>query len=246
MAIDKKYRVPRIIASHEAAPVWLRGALLLLLILGVGWLGYQMAVPDLTGRIVGFNPFKEKMLKDLKEERDELRRQLKMVQQEAEMDQLALRSIKEQIKQFQNERLEMEEELAFLRGIVSDGNNKSGLRVQKIKLEPGLETGQFNYQFSVSQVMSSDSPAKGRINISLEGLQDGQAAVLGLKELTKEKLRSHKMQFRFFQNVEGTLKLPAGFTPAKMIIEVQPDDKRLDVVTAIYDWPDMNAKGGGK
>jgi hypothetical protein len=237
MVIDKKYQVPKIIASHEVVPIWLRIALLLSLIIGVGWLGYQMAVPDLTGGIVGFSPFKEKRLRDLTEERDELRRQVKMVQQEAEMDQVALRSVKEQIKQFQDERLEMEEELTFLRGIVSDGSNKTGLRVQKFKLQPGLEAGQFNYQFSVSQVISSDTQAKGRINISLEGLQDGQAAVLGLKELTKEKLRSHKMLFRFFQNVEGTLKLPTGFSPAKMIIELQPDDKKLDKVTAIYDWP---------
>jgi hypothetical protein len=45
------------------------------------------------------------------------------------------------------------------------------------------------------------------------------------------------MLFRFFQNVEGTLKLPTGFSPAKMIIELQPDDKKLDKVTAVYDWP---------
>ena len=237
MAIDKKYRVPKIISSHEVTPIWLRIVLLSLLIFGVAWLGYQTAVPELTGRIGDFNPFKEKRLQELEEERDELRRQLKMVQQEAEMDQVALRSVKEQIKRFQDERLEMEKELAFLHGIVSDDSGKTGLRVQKFKLEPGLEPDQFNYQFSVSQVISNESQAKGRINISLEGQQDGQAVVLGLKELTENKLRSHKMQFRFFQNVEGTLKLPKGFNPVKLIIEVQPDDKKMDKVTASYDWP---------
>jgi septal ring factor EnvC (AmiA/AmiB activator) len=196
-----------------------------------------MGGPDLQERIVSFKPFAEKRLKSLQEERNELRRELNRVQQEAQMDQVALRAVKEQIKQLQTERLEMEEELAFLRGIVSDTSDKNGLRVQKFKLVPGLEKGQFDYQFSVSQVIGSGTTAKGKILISVEGLQKDQAVTLDLKEMTDGKIRSHKMRFRFFQNIEGTLMLPDDFVPAKIVIEVDPEGKKQDTVKAIYDWP---------
>ena len=196
-----------------------------------------MGGPDLQERIVNFKPFAEKRLKSLQDERDELRRELNRVQQEAQMDQAALSAIKEQIKQFQTERLEMEEELAFLRGIVSEAPDKTGPRVQKFKLEPGLEKGQFIYQFSVSQVINSGTTAKGKILISVEGLKKDQAVTLNLKDLTDGKLKSHKMQFRFFQNIEGTLTLPDDFVPAKVVIEVDPEGRKQDTVKAIYDWP---------
>ena len=237
MDIEKKYQVPKIVAPHEGAPVWVWILLVLLLIAGVGWLGYQMGGPDLQERIVSFKPFAEKRLKSLQDERDELRRELNRVQREAQMDQVALKAVKEQIKQFQTERLEMEEELAFLRGIVSDTSDKNRLRVQKFKLKPGLEKGQFDYQFSVSQVINSETTAKGKILISVEGLQQDQAVALDLKDMTDGKLRSHKMQFRFFQNIEGTLTLPDDFIPAKIVIEVDPEGKKQDSVKAIYDWP---------
>jgi hypothetical protein len=131
----------------------------------------------------------------------------------------------------------MHEELAFLRGIVSENPDKTGLRVQKFKLEPGMEENRFNYHFSVSQVINSGTTAKGKIHIKLEGVQDEQAVTLGLKDLTGGKLRNHKMRFRFFQNVEGTLILPDGFVPVKFVIELEPEGKKKDKVTAIYDWP---------
>jgi len=237
MGIEKKYRTPRIIAPHEGVHVWLWVVLVLALIAGFGWIGYQLGGPELTQRIPGLKPFAEKRLRSLQEERDELRRELNRVQQEAQMDQIAMRAIKDQIKQFQTERLEMEEELAFLRGIVSDTSDKTGLRVQKFKLTPGMEDDQFDYRFSVSQVINSGTTAKGRIQISVEGLKDDQAATLSLKDLTGGKVKSHKMRFRYFQNIEGSLTLPDGFVPAKIVIELDPEGKKQDKVKAIYDWP---------
>jgi hypothetical protein len=237
MGMEKKYQVPKIVAPHEGIPAWFWGLLGLLLVAGVGWICYQIGGPDVTGRIAGFKPFVEKRLKSLQEERDGLRRELNKAQREAEMDQVALKALKEQIKQYQNERLEMEEELAFLRGIVSDTPDKTGLRVQKFKLTPGLEAGQFDYRFSVSQVINSGTTAKGRILVSVEGLQNDQAVTLNLKDLTGGKKKSHKMRFRFFQDVEGTLTLPDGFDPAKIVIELDPEGKKQDTVKAIYDWP---------
>jgi hypothetical protein len=49
-------------------------------------------------------------------------------------------------------------------------------------------------------------------------------------------MKSLKMRFRYFQNLEGKLKLPSGFTPRKLIIEVRPENKKFEPVTETYDW----------
>lgn len=240
MGTDRKYRVPKIVSSNESSPSWLRITLLLLIVSAAGWYGYQLGCSELPGGFVGFNPLAERKIRVLQQEREELSRQVAMLRQSAQLDQEAMRAIKEQIKLFQDERLKMEEELAFLRAIVSTSPKERGLRIQKYKLEPDYEKNSFIYRFTVSQVINSGLVAKGKILISLSGLQAGQAKVLGLELLTDEKQRSHKMRFRYFQNIEGKLKLPDGFTPSTLTIEVKPESKKMEPIKATYDWSPLD------
>jgi hypothetical protein len=216
-------------------PLWVRGSLLVLLLLGAAWLGYQQGTSGTTG-FVGLQPDSKHRIETLKEERNALRRELTMVKQAAEVDRESIVSIRDQIKQYQDERLKMEEELAFLRGIVSTNNKKQALRVQNFKLEPGLEEGQYIYRFSVSQVINSGIVAKGMIELNIEGLQNGRSTRLSLAKVSEEKLDKIKMRFRYFQNVEGKLQLPKDFEPASIEIEVKPTGGRLEPVKESFDW----------
>jgi hypothetical protein len=235
-----KYRAPRIISSQEGMPLWLRLLLLLLLILAAAWLGYQQGS---VGGSTGFTMLPQdskQQINLLEKERNDLRRELTMVKQAAEIDRESMSSVREKIKQFQDERLKMEEELAFLRGIVSTGSKKHTLKVQNFRLEPGLEARQFVYKFSVSQVINSGIVAKGRIEMSVEGLQDGRSKLLGLNQISDDKAENIKMRFRFFQNIEGKLLLPEGFEPATINIEVKPSGDKLEPVKESYNWPPIS------
>jgi hypothetical protein len=207
-----------------------------LLLLVVAWVAYQQGSGVGGAVLVGLQPDTEQQIEALEEERNALRRELKMVQQAAEIDRESIISIRDQIKRFQDERLKMEEELAFLRGIVSTNNKKQGLRVQNFKLEPGLEEGQYIYKFSVSQVINSGIVAKGVIELSVEGLRNGRSTRLRLGQITEDKLDKIKMRFRFFQNVEGKLKLPNDFEPATVEIIVKPTGGKLQPVKESYNW----------
>ena len=213
----------------------MRGTLFVLLLLGVAWLGYQQGSNGTAG-FVGLQPDSKHRIETLEEERNALRRELAMVKQAAEIDRESIVSIRDQIKQYQDERLKMEEELAFLRGIVSTNNKKQALRVQNFKLEPGLEEGQYIYRFSVSQVINSGTVAKGVIELNVEGLQNGRSTRLSLAQVSEEKLDKIKMRFRFFQNVEGKLQLPKDFEPASIEIDVKPSGGKLEPVKESFNW----------
>ena len=236
MAIARKFRPPKIVSAQERFPPWLRSLLFLLPLVLVAWLGYQLGSDGSTAALVGLQPDAKHRIEVLEEERNALRRELKMVKQAAEIDRESIIAIRDQIKQFQDERLKMEEELAFLRGIVSTDSKKEGLRVQNFKLEPGLESGQYIYKFSVSQVINSGIVAKGSIDLSILGLQKGQSKRLSLSQVSSEKLDKIKMRFRFFQNVEGKVNLPKDFEPASIEIEVKPSNKKLQPVKESYNW----------
>ena len=236
MAGARKYRPPKIVSEQERFPFWLRALLLLISLVTAAWLGYIQGSDGSPASLVGLDSDAKRRIETLENERNALRRELKMVKQAAEIDRESIISIRDQIKQFQDERLKLEEELAFLRGIVSTDNKKQGLRVQNFKLEPGLESGQYIYKFSVSQVINSGIVAKGSIGLSILGLQQGQSKKLNLSQVSSEKLDKIKMRFRYFQNVEGKLKIPEGFEPASIEVEVKPSSKKLQPVKESYNW----------
>ncbi len=236
MLSPRKFRPPKIVSAQSGLPFWLRSLLFLLLLLIVAWVAYQQGSGGGSAGFAGLQPDNTGHIEALEEERNALRRELTMVKKAAEIDQESIVSIKNQIKQFQDERLKMEEELAFLRGIVSTTNKKHALRVQNFKLEPGLENGQYIYRFSVSQVINSGIVAKGVIELNIEGLQNGRSTRLSLAQVSEDKLDKIKMRFRFFQNVEGKLQLPKDFEPASIEIDVKPSGGKLEPVKESFNW----------
>lgn len=217
-------------------PFWLKILLMISVVCGVAWVAYQQGSAGETSGFAVLQPDAKSKIAVLEKERDQLRRELTMVKQAAEIDRESILTIRDQIKVFQDERLKMEEELAFLRGIVSTTSKKTALKVQNFRLEPGLETRQFHYKFSVSQVINSGIVAKGKIELSVEGLQGGRTKRLSLNQVSPDDVESIKMRFRFFQNVEGKLLIPEGFEPATINIEVKPSGKKLAPVKETFNW----------
>jgi hypothetical protein len=236
MPIDKRYRVPKIVAGHERSPLWLRIGFWILLLGGVAWLAYQQGGNGIRQGLARLQSGGQSQVQLLEQERNELKRELTMVKQAAEVDREALLAVRDKIKTMQSERLKLEEELAFLKGIVSTSSKKQVLKIQNFKLEPGLEEQQYAYKFTVSQVINRGSVVSGKIEMTVTGLRGGKTTQLSLDQLTTEKNSSHKMRFRYFQNIEGKIRVPQDFEPATISIDVKPSGGKLAPVSEAYDW----------
>jgi hypothetical protein len=240
MNIEKKYRVPKIVAAHDRSPFWLRFGLFLLLMCVVAWLAYYQGGNGIAEGLTRLKSGGKGRVELLQQERNDLKRELAMTKQAAEVDQEALKAIRDRIKTMQSERLKMEEELAFLRGIVSTSSKKQVLRIQNFKLEPGGEAQQYFYKCTISQVIAGGSVVTGKVEVNVSGLKEGKAMRLKLEALSKEKLSSHKLRFRYYQNIEGDIRLPKDFQPANITIEVKPTGTKLAPVSESYDWPPVS------
>ena len=173
---------------------------------------------------------------ELEQQRAALRQKVAVLERSAQIDRSSVGKMREQIKKFQQERLEQEEELAFLRSIVSTESKKPGLRIQGFHLKAGVESRTYEYQFTVSQVLKNIGLATGRIWITIDGIQGGKSRSLPLQEITSETMESVKMRFRYFQIVEGWIQLPRGFSPASFNVEVKPANRKLAPVAQNFKW----------
>ena len=179
---------------------------------------------------------KDVYIEQLEEERDALRLQVAALERSSQVDRQAIEQVREEMKQAAADRLQLEEELVFLKGLVTNGTKKEGLFMQGFKLEKGAAEREFRYRFTVGQRLKDVGTVTGWISMTLEGKTGDQATSLSLTELVADKADRIKMRFKHFQNVEGTVVLPEGFEPKDVIIEVQPSNSDLSLVKKSFDW----------
>ncbi len=236
----KPFYAPRII---QPGGVWYRrAAFLALLAISVVvsvWYAFD------RGRVsAGFNHIEalqrieqqDGQIAMLEEERAVLRQKIAVLERSSQIDRTSVNEMKAQLKEFQRAHTEREEELAFLRSIVSTETKKPGLRIQGFQLAAAGEARSYAYQFTVSQVLKNMGLATGRIWISIDGIQAGKSRRLALQEVTADTTESLKMRFRYFQSIEGIIQLPKGFSPDRFNVEVKPNNRKLAPVEENFKW----------
>lgn len=233
-----KTKSPRIVPSSSGAGRWFAIFFLGALLGAVGWFAfdYGREWAGVSNRTEGKSVKRlGSAVAALEEERDALRQQLAALERASQVDREASRLAQVELKRYQEESQELEKDLEFLRNLV-EHDAKGALRIKEFKLSAGENNRTFNYRFTVSQAKQDFGMSKGRILISVEGTLEGAIKTLTLAELTKEKTENHKMRFRHFQNFQGKILLPEGFSPDSLVMEVEPDSKKLAPLRKSFDW----------
>ncbi len=180
-------------------------------------------------------------IEELEGERAKLRQQAVDLERRSQIDQEALKVAREELKGFQSERLQLQEEVEFLKEIVSTGKTKAAkLRIQNFRLAKGAAEDQISYRFTVSKTPSESGVdtgiAAGRVWLTFDGTKDGEEHTVTLGEVTDNESPSIKMRFRNFQNVEGSIQLPQGFNPAGVTVEVKPESNKFAPLKQRFNW----------
>ena len=166
-----------------------------------------------------------------------LREGLAVVERSRDIEQEAYRHLEVSVATLQDEILELQEELAFYRGIVSPNNGNEGLRLQNFQVTRGASQQLWRYRLVLTQVLKNDTVASGSVKISLDGVDGEVARRLPLGELTADGKGELHFRFKYFQDLEGELMLPDGFRPLKIGIVIEPEGKKYERLEETFDWP---------
>lgn len=171
------------------------------------------------------------------EKRIELLREDKAVlERAAQIERKAYKELDRTLKILQAEILEHKEELAFYRGIVSPKDSSSGLYLQNFYLTQNGETQSYRYKLVLTQVLKNSRLINGKVKLQFEGLLDGEPKSLDLKEITTKKVRDLNYRFKYFQNVEGVVEFPKGFSVLRVKIQILPRGRQRDMIEKTIEW----------
>lgn len=169
---------------------------------------------------------------------DDLERQIAILQTSGSIDRETYAGVEANLAELEARIQAQEEELVFYRGIVSPGDGIAGLRVQNVEILPGEGDATHTLRVLLVQAIVHNDRVTGSVRLSLRGSLDGEAAAFGLEELSVESLGTEiPYAFRYFQSLETGLRLPAGFDPAEIEIQVWPRSPRGETIVQSFPWP---------
>ncbi len=168
----------------------------------------------------------------------ELREQIAVLKRSSEIDRRATREVRDEYAGLREQTMDLRKQLAFYQGIVSPGDNRPGLKVQRFHLEPAQEKGGFYYSMTLTQVKRNERYVRGVVEMEVEGLEDGKPKVLKFSNLAAGNKKVLNFKFRYFQDFEGEIWLPPKFEPRQLRILLKPRGKGQPAgIEETMDWP---------
>ena len=176
-------------------------------------------------------------IQGLEEQIVELKQEIALLATHRDIDREAYQVVESHLTDLQRKIQEQRDAISFYRGIVSPADGGRGLRVQDLKLTKGKDERRFHVRLVLVLVMQHDRSVKGEVDFSIEGAQDGASVTYALEQLLPADADSNwPFSFRYFQDFDRELVLPAGFTPEKVNVEVISRTKSIASVKQSFLW----------
>jgi hypothetical protein len=172
----------------------------------------------------------------LEETNADLRQRVALLERTGQVEQQTSLEAKDQLRMLQEDITRLKEELAFYQTLVTPGEAQSGIRLQSLKIRASGDGGAYSYKLVLSKVLKSGQVVEGVVRLAVEGGQGGKPKSLPLETISPEGIAEHKFKFKYFQNFEGTLKLPDDFEPASVRVEAIPKGRDFETLVKVFDW----------
>ena len=113
-------------------------------------------------------------------------------------------------------------DVAFYERLVGPTQQRKGLNVFSSEFSAGADAA-WQYQIVLTQNLNRGAVNTGRVTLSIEGTRDDRLEKLSWSGLRKQgNAPGVPYSFKYFQQVEGDLVLPAGVKPVRVIARLVP------------------------
>src|SRR5687768_1520572 len=119
-------------------------------------------------------------------------------------------------------------DVAFYERLVGATGQRRGLTVHEAVFAPE-DGGTWRYTVTLTQNLNRGAISKGEARISVEGVSNGRLRSLPWETLVqKPGAPGQPFSFRYFQQLEGSVMLPEGFTPQRVRVQLRADGSTVD------------------
>lgn len=173
---------------------------------------------------------------DMNSQMSFLQQELINTEQASAVDRQALEEVQDTILNFRETIAQLEEDVLYYKKIMSPENNDTGLMIGQLDLVNMNDAGRVRYRLELRQVGNNDNIISGYANVNILGSQDRQEISMPLRSVAvDEDQLDIRLQFRYFQNIQGELLLPERFEPLGVQI-IAVDEGNDETVQKSFAW----------
>jgi hypothetical protein len=121
-------------------------------------------------------------------------------------------------------------DVAFYERLVGATAQRRGLSVHAIRFQPEVG-GTWQFTATLTQNLNRGAISQGNMKFSVEGISGGKLKSLRWEDLVqKTEINGKAYSFRYFQEVQGSVLLPSGFTPQRVTVSLRGNSGSADQV----------------
>ena len=212
----------------------------LLSLLLVGWLVRGYADPG-QGQARSQLRTAERTVAQQKRQLDELNQRLTTLARSDQISRAANGELQSSLAERDEEIASLRADVAFYERLVGSTSQRKGLSVHVAEFAPEAG-GTWRYQIMLTQTLNRGAISQGQMRFSVEGVRDGKLAAVQWDELHQQRgAPGQTYSFRYFQQLDGNVMLPHGFTPQRVKVTLNGEDAAIEQA---FDWKTATAAGG--
>ena len=173
----------------------------------------------------------------LETELETLQQDFVNLQQASLVDRQALIEVQDMLVGLREINAQLEEDVLFYRQIMSPENDESGLAIGQLDLSATEEENRIRYHIELKQLANNENVISGYANVNILGMQEGSEVSFPLRSIAvDENQLDIRLQFRYFQNIEGELIIPENFVPETVQILAVAQGENAKTVQKNFVW----------
>ena len=231
-----EYRVVRVRKGQRAR----RFTILLLFSVGALVGGFLLGMAQNQFRLLSLQDSSQELqqsLEQLRAENAKLQRQAINLGRGHAIDQQSLAEARKTIEQLENRITRLKGDVTFYRNIMAPATSSTGLQVQSASLRQMPGTRRFSYKLVLAQIGDNRKFIQGVAAVNLIGTHNSKKEVLPLRDVSSQvKELGIDFKFRYFQDIEGEMVLPADFVPEEIQVVAQAQGSASARVERTFQW----------
>jgi hypothetical protein len=173
-------------------------------------------------------------IRELEADNARQRTQLEAADVARRVDREGYKQVERSLGDMQSQIARLNQDLSFYRGLVQP-ESLIHVKVQQMQIVPEA-AGQFRLKFVLMQTGKPDSVVTGNAAIVVDGLLRGKPRSLSFAELSPSRRVSLAYSFRYFEEYDELIRLPPGFEPTRVGVEIHSGRDSIHSFRQAFVW----------
>ncbi len=182
----------------------------------------------------------EKQVEQLRDQNREASQQLVNLERGRTIDAQALNQARRTIVSLETQIASLKADLTFYKNIMAPSETSKGLQVDRLAMQSARQDGAYNFKLVLTQIGDNKSYISGVVAVNVIGIRNEAKEVIALRDLSDDiDDLGVRFRFRYFQDIEGLLRVPDGFEPLELQVVARAEGSKSSQAERTFDWDEL-------